>query len=57
MGIAPEVLWRDMPVMGFLTLVLFLFGAGFSGPGRINRREGAFLLACYAGYISFLVAG
>ncbi|MDI6796535.1 MAG: calcium/sodium antiporter [Desulfatibacillaceae bacterium] len=58
MGIAPEVLWRDMPVMGFLTLVLFLFGAGFSKrPGRINRWEGAFLLACYAGYIAFLLAG
>jgi cation:H+ antiporter len=57
MSLAPEVLWRDMPVMGFLTLVLFLFGAGFSGQGRISRREGAFLLACYVGYIVFLLAG
>jgi cation:H+ antiporter len=27
---------------------------GFKGPGRINRLEGAVLLAAFAGYISWL---
>ncbi|MDK9718298.1 MAG: calcium/sodium antiporter [Trichlorobacter sp.] len=46
---------RDMMVMAALTLSLFVFGYGFRGPGRINRVEGAVLLACYVGYTSWLV--
>ncbi|WP_417461644.1 calcium/sodium antiporter [Kordiimonas sp.] len=51
------VLLRDLPVMGFLTLVLFVLGYGFgSGGGRINRFEGAFLLTCFVGYTGWLVS-
>ncbi|HCF05844.1 MAG TPA: calcium/sodium antiporter [Desulfomicrobiaceae bacterium] len=51
----PEILHRDMPVMGALTLSLFAVGYGLRGPGRINRMEAAALLGSYAGYIFFLI--
>ncbi|WP_262689872.1 calcium/sodium antiporter [Kordiimonas aestuarii] len=51
----PIVLTRDVPVMGFLTMALFLLGFGFRGIGRINRLEGAFLLLCFAAYTAVLV--
>lgn len=57
MAVAPEVLTRDMLVMGSLTLALFIIGFGFRGPGRINRIEGTALLACYVGYTAYLVIG
>ncbi len=46
---------RDMMVMATLTISLFFFSYGFKGPGRINRIEGAVLLACYVGYTVWLV--
>jgi cation:H+ antiporter len=57
MPVAAEVLTRDMLVMGALTLALFIIGFGFRGPGRINRIEGALLLACYVGYTAYLIVG
>lgn len=40
-----------------LTLSLFVIGYGFRGPGgRINRIEGAVLLACYVGYTAYLIS-
>jgi cation:H+ antiporter len=54
MTAAPEVLSRDIAVMAGLTLSLFVFGYGFRGLGRINRFEGAALLAGYVGYNLFL---
>lgn len=52
----PEVLNRDMLVMAALTLSLFILGFRFRGAlGRINRIEGALLLACYAGYTLYLI--
>lgn len=54
-AVAPEVLSRDILVMGFLTASLFIIGYGFRSPGRINRFEGAGLLAIYAGYTGLLV--
>ena len=50
----PAVVTRDMPVMSALTVALLLMAYGFSGEGRINRLEGALLLAAYAGYTSLL---
>ena len=51
-----EVLIRDMPVMGALTLSLFVFGYGFLGRrGRINRIEGGLLVAVFVGYTGYLV--
>ena len=50
----PEVRTRDIPVMAFLTLSLFVIGYGFRGPGVINRYEGGTLLTCYVCYIGYL---
>lgn len=55
MSVGPDVVARDISVMGFLTLSLFLVGYGFRAPGRINRYEGAFLLSVYVGYTTYLV--
>ncbi|MBO7411568.1 MAG: calcium/sodium antiporter [Ottowia sp.] len=54
--VEPAVLYRDAVVMAALTLALFALGIGWRGPGRINRAEGALLLACYVGYLAYLVA-
>lgn len=56
MRVAPEVLQRDYPVMGALTLSLFVIGYGFRKQARINRFEGAALLAAYAAYMGWLVS-
>lgn len=55
--VAPEILTRDIVVVVALTVSLFVIGYGFRGQGgRINRVEGAFLVACYAGYTAYLLA-
>jgi len=42
--------------MAVLTVSLFVVGFGFRGQtDRINRLEGAILLACYVGYTTYLV--
>ncbi|PKN43680.1 MAG: calcium/sodium antiporter [Deltaproteobacteria bacterium HGW-Deltaproteobacteria-18] len=56
MTVEAEVFTRDILVMTALTLLLFVIGYGFRGPGRINRVEGALLLACYAGYTAYLIS-
>jgi cation:H+ antiporter len=56
MTVGPEVFSRDIPVMAALTLSLFVTGYGFRRPGRINRIEGAVLLACYVGYAAYLIS-
>jgi cation:H+ antiporter len=56
MAVGPEVLSRDISMMGALTLSLFIIGYDFRGTGRrINRVEGAALLAVYIGYTAYLV--
>lgn len=55
LAVEPAIFNRDMLVMGIVTLLLFGFGYGFTGPGRINRLEGAILLACYIGYTVYLI--
>ena len=52
----PEVFSRDIPVMALLTLSLFVIGFGFRGPGRFNRVEGGLLVACYLGYLGYLLS-
>jgi cation:H+ antiporter len=54
MSVEPEVLSRDILVMAMLTVLLFVICYGFRGPGRINRLEGAVLLACFIGYTTYL---
>ena len=57
MTVGPEVLSRDILVMGLLTVSLFVIGYGFRGrPGRINRLEGTALLICYVGYTAYLIS-
>lgn len=55
LAIEPEMFTRDISVMAALTLSLFIFGYGFAKPGRINRLEGALLLASYVGYTVYLL--
>jgi len=56
MAVEPEVLTRDIAVMAGLTVLLFIFAYGFRGMGRINRFEGAVLIACYIGYTTYLIS-
>lgn len=56
MQVAREVFTRDMLVMSLLTVSLFIIGYGFRGPGRINRVEGALLLAAFIAYTLYLVS-
>jgi cation:H+ antiporter len=56
LAVGPEVFTRDIMVMTALTLLLFVIGYGFRGPGRINRIEGVLLLACYMGYTTYLIS-
>ena len=53
--VEPMVLSRDLPVMAGLTLLLFVVGVGWRGrPGRINRVEGAILIALYLLYMGWI---
>lgn len=51
----PEILNRDMPVMGGFTLSLFILSYRIKKPGGINHLEGALLLTAYLGYITVLI--
>ena len=54
--VPPEALTRDWTLMATLTVVLLLMCIGWRGrPGRINRLEGAGLLAVFCGYTGLLV--
>jgi cation:H+ antiporter len=56
MSVPPEVFTRDITVMVALTLSLFVLGFGYRRNGRINRFEGALLLASFVGYTAYLVS-
>lgn len=56
LSVGPEVFSRDIMVMAGLTLLLFVFGYGFRGPGRINRFEGGAMLAAYIAYTGYLIS-
>lgn len=56
MDIEPALLQRDLPVMAGLTVVVFVMGWGFKGPGRINRVEGGLLVLAYLAYTAWLLA-
>lgn len=56
-AVTPEVMSRDMVVMGALTLSLFVVGYGFGKrTGRINRLEGGVLLAVFVAYTGYLIS-
>lgn len=49
------VFTRDWSAMVLATVLLLLFGLGRGGKGRINRLEGAVLLALYFVYLGVLI--
>lgn len=55
--VGPDVLLRDWGVMTALTILLGLFAIAWrkGQPGRINRLEGAVLLAVYCAYTALMV--
>lgn len=54
--VGAEVLLRDWSVMAAMTVLMALFALGWRGrAGRINRLEGAVLLAMYLCYTAWLV--
>ena len=53
-AIPAAALHRDYVVMLALCVALFVVAYGFRGPGRINRFEGASLLAVFIGYQTLL---
>jgi cation:H+ antiporter len=55
--IGTQLARRDIPVMTLLTVSLFAIGYGIRRPGRINRIEGAVLLACFIAYVVIVVSG
>ncbi len=54
LSVETDVIYRDLPVWGGLTVVLILFSYGFRKRGRISRLEGGLLLAAYIGYTIWL---
>ncbi len=57
LAVPPELMTRDLSVMGVLTLALVAASFGWRGrPGRINRVEGGLLLALWVGYTAYLVS-
>ena len=54
-ALPPSVLSLHIFVMSAFTLVLFAMTYEFEGKGRIDRLEGAALLAAFVGYVSYVV--
>jgi cation:H+ antiporter len=54
--ISEGVIYRDMLMMLLLTVALIIVAYGFKRQGRINRLEGAVLVALYVGYTFYLLA-
>ena len=53
----PATFYRDVPVMGALTVSLFAIGYGFGNrPGHINRFEAGALLVAYLAYTLLLAS-
>ena len=55
-ALAPSVLSLHIFVMSAFTLVLFAMTYEYEGQGRINRIEGAALLAAFIGYLTYVIA-
>ena len=59
-AVSPGILYRDMPLMSALTVLLLLFGLPVRKVngirrGRINRVEGSVFLLLYIAYLVYLV--
>jgi len=58
LSVEAMVLYRDMAVMGALTLALFWLGKSHQGaPGRISRTDGGLLVVSFVGYTAWLLFG
>lgn len=55
LAVPPEVLSRDLLLVGALTALLFVYGFRKQGDGRIGRVKGATLLLIYIAYTGYLV--
>lgn len=53
--VGTEVLARDLPMVGIMTIMLVLFAWGRRGRGRINRIEGIILLVTWLAYTTLLL--
>ena len=56
MAVDTVVLTRDYTLMFGLTVALLVLGIGIKKTGRINRLEGALLLAVFFGYTGYLIS-
>lgn len=56
MQVDASFLYRDVLMMLAVSVALLVFCIGFKGPGRLNRYEGAALLASYVLYSFFLLS-
>ncbi|MEQ9487421.1 MAG: calcium/sodium antiporter [Alphaproteobacteria bacterium] len=56
MIVPPEILSRDIIVVGLATVLLFVFCFSFRGQGQVTRPKGAILLFTYIGYNIWLIA-
>lgn len=56
MAVDSLVLSRDWTLMFGLTVALLVLGIGIKKAGRINRLEGALLLAVFFGYTGYLIS-
>ena len=54
-AVSSELLSRDLPVVMGMTLLLVAFGFRLSRHGRINRVEGAILVALWVAYTGYLL--
>ena len=55
MAVEEIILSRDWTLMFGLTFALLVLGIGYKKPGRINRLEGAVLLAVFCAYSGYLI--
>jgi len=56
--VEPELIYRDLPVMLFLTISLFVMGTRIISisPGIISRKEGFIFVLIYVCYNGFLAS-
>lgn len=50
-----DLLWRDIPIMAFVTVLLYIFCKCRPSRDRITRSEGAVLFLLYAAYTTYLI--
>ncbi|MDN4479859.1 calcium/sodium antiporter [Demequina muriae] len=54
-AVGTDLLYRDIPMVMLMTVLLLAFGFRLRRNGRINRLEGAVFVALWLGYTAYLV--